>query len=92
MRIKTDGNHEYRLDLLRRVMQQTGEGTKSGAFDFSTEFTLQMLTNLERALDHPDMTPELAEVLSTPDVELEYRIETNLDVALSQRARADAND
>jgi hypothetical protein len=35
---------------------------------------------LDRALDHPDMTPELAEVLSTPDVELGYRIETELRV------------
>ena len=32
MRIKTDGTHEYRLDRLRRVMQRTTEGTKSGAF------------------------------------------------------------
>ena len=87
MSIKTDENHEYRLDLLRRVMQRTGEGTKSGAFDFSTEFTLQMLRNLDRALEHPDMTPELAEVLSTPSVQLDYHVETNLDVTPSQRAR-----
>jgi hypothetical protein len=62
MRIKTDGAHEYRLDLLRRVMQQTGEGTKSGAFDFATEYTLQMLDAIEEASQHPDMTPELAAV------------------------------
>jgi hypothetical protein len=70
-------------------MQQTGEGTKAGAFDFSIEFTLQMFTNLERALNHPDMTPELAEVLSAPSVQLDYRVQTNLDVVPSQRARAD---
>ena len=68
MRINTDGRHEYRLDLLRRVMQQTGEGTKPGAFDFSTKFTVQMLRNLARALGHPDMTEELAEVLSTASI------------------------
>ena len=39
MQIKTDGNHEYRLDQLRRVMQQADENTKSGSFDFSTAFT-----------------------------------------------------
>ena len=39
-----------------------------------------MLRNLDRALDHPDMTSELAEVLSMPDVELDYRIETDLRV------------
>jgi hypothetical protein len=37
MRIKTDGKHDYRTDQLRRIMQATDEGTKSGAFDFSTE-------------------------------------------------------
>ncbi len=73
-------------------MQQTGEGTKSGAFDFSTEFTLAMLRNLDQALDHPDMTEELAEVLSTASVQLEYRVETDLDVTPGQRARADADD
>ena len=80
MQIKTDGNHEYRLDQLRRVMQQADENTKSGAFDFSTAFTLQMLRNPDQALDHPDMTEELADVLSTPSVELKYQIETAMRV------------
>jgi hypothetical protein len=89
MRIKTDGKHEYRLDQLRRIMQATAEGTKSGAFDFSTEFTLRMLDNLDQAVNHPDMTEELAEILSTPTVSLTYQVETDLDVKPSQRARAD---
>ena len=87
MRIKTDGTHEYRLDLLRRVMQRTGEGTKSGAFDFATEYTLQMLDAIEEASDHPDMTPELAAVLSTPHVEIEHQGYA-VDVAPSRRARS----
>ena len=89
MRIKTDGAHEYRLDLLRRVMQQTGEGTKSGVFDFSTEFTLQMLDAIAEASDHPDMTPELAAVLSTPHVEIEHQ-GYDVEVSPSRRARAEA--
>ena len=80
MQIKTDGNYEYRLDQLRQVMQQADENTKAGAFDFSTAFTLQMLRNLDQALDHPAMTEELADVLSTPSVELEYQIETGMKV------------
>ena len=84
MRIKTDGTHEYRL---RRVMQRTDEGTKSGAFDFSTVFTLQMLDAIEEASDHPDMTPELAEVLSTPHVEIEHQ-GYDVEVAPSRRARS----
>ena len=89
MRIKTDGKHEYRVDQLRQIMQAAGEGTKSGAFDFSTEFTLRMLKNLDQVLQHPDMTEELAEVLSTSTVDLTYRVETDLDVNQSRRARAD---
>ena len=88
MRIKTDDTHEYRLDRLRRVMQRTDEGTKSGAFDFATEYTLQMLDAIAEASDHPDMTPELAEVLSTPHVEIEHQ-GYDVEVASSRRARAE---
>ena len=88
MRIKTDGTHEYRLDRLRRVMQRTTEGAKSGAFDFSTEFTLLMLRAIEEASDHPDVTPELAEVLSTSHVEIEHR-GYDVDVSPSRRARTE---
>ena len=35
------------------------------------------------------MTEELAEVLSTPTVNMTYRVEADLDVNPSQRARAD---
>lgn len=89
MRIKTDGKLEYRLDQLRRIMRATDEGTKSGAFDFSTEFTLRMLENLDQAVHHPDMTEELADVLSTPTVDLTYRIVADLNVNPSRQARAD---
>ncbi|WP_336364853.1 hypothetical protein [Halalkalicoccus salilacus] len=39
-----------------------------------------MLPNLERAIEHPDMTPEPAEVLSTSVVKLEYRVETDVRI------------
>lgn len=90
MRIKTDGKHEYRLDLIRRVMQQSGEGTKSGALDFALEHTLTSLRTIEEAADHPDMTPELAEVLSTDQVEIEY-YGYDVDVKPSRKARAEAD-
>ena len=32
-----------------------------------------MLRNLEVAANHPDMTPELAEILSTPNVTIQHR-------------------
>lgn len=39
-----------------------------------------MVPNLERVIEHPDMTEELAEVLSTQKVRLEYRIETDVRI------------
>lgn len=65
-------------------MQQTGEGTKSGAFDFSAEFTLEILRNIEKVADHPDMIPALAEELSTPHAESNIRATT-----LPSRRRAE---
>lgn len=47
-----------------RVGRRLGKKTKAGAIDGACEFTEQIVPNLERALDHPDMTPELAEILS----------------------------
>ena len=48
-----------------------------------------MLPALAEAIEHPDMTEELAEVLSTPTVDLSYRIETSLTVNPSQQTQAD---
>lgn len=70
-------------------MHATGEGTKSGAIDFSTECTLAMLENLNETVNHPDMTEELAKVLSTATVDLTSRIEADLSVKPSRQARGD---
>lgn len=43
-------------------------------------FSTQMLRNLERAAEHEDMTEDLAEVLSTANVAVEYRIETGIEI------------
>jgi hypothetical protein len=49
MNIKTDGKYEYRLELMRRVMQRAGENTRAGAVDRSLEGYLQLLDGfLER--------------------------------------------
>jgi hypothetical protein len=39
-----------------------------------------MIDNFEEAADHPDMTEDLAEVLSTRDSEIEYRGETAVSI------------
>ena len=39
-----------------------------------------MLPALEEAVEHPDMTEELAEILTTPTVDVEYQVETGVSV------------
>jgi hypothetical protein len=80
MRIRTSDDYEWRLGLYDDVGTLLGESTRSGAIDASCLFTRQMLPALEKAVDHPDMTEDLAEVLSTPTVDVEYRVETGVKV------------
>ena len=62
---------------LRRA--ELGENTKAGAINGACEFTEQ-IPNLERAMDHPDMTSELAVILLTKTVTLRYEIETAVEI------------
>jgi hypothetical protein len=79
MRIETTDGYDWRLDLYNDAGDLLSESTRSGAVDGACEFTTQMLPALERAVEHPDMTEDLAEVLSTGVVEVEYRIETEVN-------------
>ena len=80
MRIRTSTNYEYRLGLYDDVGALLGESTRSGAIDGACEFTQEMIGNLEQAVEHPDMTEELAEVLSISVIDVEYRVETGVNV------------
>lgn len=71
MRIETSGDYAWRTNLYDDVGEQLGEPTPSGAVDGACEFTRQMLPALERAVKHPDMTEELAEILSTQSINVE---------------------
>ena len=78
MRIRTDGEFEYRKDAIESAKKALGETTNTAAVIGACEFTRKMRQNLERAVDHPDMTPELAELLSTNEVPVGYRIEVSV--------------
>lgn len=80
MRIETSGKYEWRTDLYDDVGDRLGEATRSGAVDGACEFTQEMLGNLERAVEHPDMTPELAAILTTDAVDVEYEVSTGVNV------------
>lgn len=80
MRIETSGKYAWRTDLYDDVGELLDENTRSGAVDGACEFTKEMLPALECAVKHPDMTEELAEVLSTSAVSIEYSVETGVSV------------
>lgn len=53
MNLKIDSQHEYRFNLMRQIMQRTGENTKAGAIDRAMESYLELLDALDRTGDHP---------------------------------------
>lgn len=80
MRIRTDGEYDWRTDLYDQTAECFGVGTKSGGIDAACEFSNQILQNLERAAEHPDMTEDLAEFLSTSNVTVEHRVVTGVEI------------
>ena len=80
MRIRTSGKFAYREELVDDVAEQLGENTRSGAIDGACEFTQAMLPALAKAVEHEDMTEELAEILSTRVVNVEYEVSTGVTV------------
>ena len=80
MRINTSDRYEWRTDLYDQAGELLGESTKSGAVDASTEFVTEMLPALEEAAEHPDMTEDLAEVLSTSAVTVEYEVRSGVSI------------
>lgn len=80
MRINDTGNYEWRKDLYDDMSEVFDENTRSAGIDAACIFSREMMANLERALDHPNMTPELAALLSTSQVELKYEIHSDVDV------------
>ena len=80
MRIRTDGKFAYREDLVDDVAEQLGENTRVGAVEASCEFTQAMLPALAKAVEHEDMTEDLAEILSNRVVDVEYEVSTGVNV------------
>lgn len=80
MRIKDNERYEWRRKQYEQAADAFGEATKSKGIDAATAFAIEMLSNLERAMDHPDMTKDLAEILSTEQVALRYEIDTAVEI------------
>ncbi|WP_336365316.1 DUF7692 domain-containing protein [Halalkalicoccus salilacus] len=80
MRIKDNGKYEWRKEQYAEAAEQLGENTKSKGIDAATAFTIEMLSNLERAMEHEDMTEELAEILSTDQITLRYEVTREIEI------------
>ncbi|HET7323421.1 MAG TPA: hypothetical protein VFJ06_03740 [Halococcus sp.] len=80
MRIETTGDYVWRPDLYDDAGDLLGESARSKAIDGACEFTCQMLPALERAVEHPDMTEDLADVLTTDAVAVEYEVSTRVNM------------
>ena len=80
MRVRTSGESEWRLGLYDDVGTILDENTRSGAINGACEFTREIVPTLAKAVEHPDMPEDLAEILSTPTVNVEYRVETGVNV------------
>ena len=80
MRIRTDDKYQWREDLYDRVGRKMNESTRTGAVDAAAQFSEEMLANLEKAAEHPDMTEELAELLSTSQVTVKYEVTSGVEV------------
>ena len=78
MRIRTDGEFEYRKDAIESAKQALDETTNTATVIGACEYARKMRRNLERAVDHEDMTPELAALLSTTEIPVEVRRETSV--------------
>ncbi|WP_233745599.1 DUF7692 domain-containing protein [Halobacterium bonnevillei] len=78
MRIRTDGDYVHRIDTIQAAMTALDENTKTAAVLAACEHARQDRRAKEQALAHPDMTPELAEILSTSTMQLCYEVTTHV--------------
>jgi hypothetical protein len=81
MRIRTDGDYAHRLDAIEAAMNALDENTKTAAVVAACEHARLDRKAKQRALAHPDMTPELAEILSTSVMQLTYETHTDIDTS-----------
>lgn len=67
---------EEREDRLRRLMQATGEKTKSGAIDMACKHYLADLERKQKNIE--ELPDQLVDELSTPYVPLDRTVENNV--------------
>ena len=76
VRIRTGDGNEHRYDTIQEAKAVFDEGNNTAAILAACRHARHDRRAKRKALDHPDMTPELAEILSTPLMKLQYEVET----------------
>jgi len=80
VKISDRAGESYHEDLVDDVADRFGETTRVGAVEANAEFTQAMLPGLQEAVEHPDMTEELADILSTRAVDIVYEVSISVNV------------
>ena len=81
MRIRADGDYAHRLDVIEAAMDALDENTKTVAVLAACEHARQDRRAKAKALAHPDMTPELANILSTSEIQLAPDLSTSIQTS-----------
>lgn len=80
MRIRTSGKFESRERLYDRTARKLGASSRVDAIDASCRFVVQHVDALGAANEHPDMTDELREILSSGSIELQRTTRSTVTV------------
>lgn len=84
MRIRTDGDKAHRKDVIEEAQRALDENTKTAAIIAACEHARQDVERKEDALEYltehvrPEVVREVAERLSTREVQLDVDVETNV--------------
>jgi len=79
MRIRTDGKHSHREHTIEKAADRY-DCNKTKALMLAVQMDGELRSVLEAALDHPDMTEDLAEAMNDASrrVSVSYEVDTEL--------------
>ena len=79
MRIRTDGKHSHRESTIEEAAERYG-CNKTRALMLSVMMDRELRAVLQTALDHPDMTEDLADAMDDASrrVSVSYEVDTEL--------------
>jgi len=89
MRIRTDGKHSHRKSTIEEAAERY-DCNKTRGLMLSVQMDRELRAVLQAALDHPDMTEDLAEAMD--DASRRVSVSYEVDTELSGEWDPDADD